>query len=40
MEVVPDGSQSDYSRPLLAYDDNPKADEALFVATYFASRWQ
>ena len=40
IEVVPDGSQIDYSRPLLAYDGSPKADEALFIATYFASRWQ
>ncbi|MFZ1401199.1 MAG: universal stress protein [Candidatus Promineifilaceae bacterium] len=40
IEVVPDGAQSDYSRPLLAYDGSPKADEALFIATYFASRWQ
>jgi nucleotide-binding universal stress UspA family protein len=27
------------SRLLLAYDGSPKADEALFVATYLASRW-
>ncbi|MCA9896978.1 MAG: universal stress protein [Ardenticatenaceae bacterium] len=40
IEVVPDGAQTDYSRPLLAYDGSPKADEALFIATYFASRWQ
>jgi len=40
IEVVPDGSQSDYSRPILAYDGSPKADEALFIATYFATRWQ
>ncbi len=25
---------------LLAYDGSPKAEEALFVATYLASRWQ
>ena len=25
---------------LLAYDGSPKADEALFVATYLAGRWQ
>jgi len=24
----------------LAYDGTPKADEALFVATYLAGRWQ
>jgi len=28
------------SRPLLAYDGSPKAEEALFVAAYLASRWQ
>ncbi|MFN2137536.1 MAG: universal stress protein [Candidatus Promineifilaceae bacterium] len=27
-------------RALLAYDGSPKADEALFVATYLAARWQ
>lgn len=27
------------SRALLAYDGSPKADEALFVATYLAGRW-
>ncbi|VAW42868.1 hypothetical protein MNBD_CHLOROFLEXI01-3682 [hydrothermal vent metagenome] len=26
-------------RTMLAYDGSPKADEALFVATYLASRW-
>ena len=26
-------------RALLAYDGSPKADEALFVATYMAARW-
>lgn len=40
IDVVPDGSQSDYSRPILAYDGSPKADEALFIATYLCSRWQ
>jgi nucleotide-binding universal stress UspA family protein len=25
---------------LLAYDGSPKADEALFAATYLAGRWQ
>jgi nucleotide-binding universal stress UspA family protein len=27
-------------RGLLAYDGSPKADEALFVATYLVARWQ
>ncbi len=27
-------------RLLLAYDGSPKAKEALFIATYFAERWQ
>ena len=27
------------SRALLAYDGSPKAEEALFVSTYLASRW-
>ena len=27
-------------RPLLAYDGSPRADEALYVATYLAARWQ
>ena len=27
-------------RPLLAYDGSAKADEALYVATYLAARWQ
>ena len=30
---------SHLDRALLAYDGNPKADEALFVATYLAGRW-
>ncbi len=38
--VTPDGTSSDYSRAILAYDGSPKADEALFIATYLASRWQ
>ena len=38
--VTPDGSASDYSRAILGYDGSPKADEALFIATYLASRWQ
>jgi hypothetical protein len=28
------------SKVLLAYNGNPKADEALFIATYMADRWQ
>ncbi len=28
------------SRPILAYDDSPKAQEALYVATYLCGRWQ
>lgn len=28
------------NRALLAYDSNPKAQEALFVAAYLAGRWQ
>jgi nucleotide-binding universal stress UspA family protein len=31
---------SPLSRALLAYDGTPKAEEALFVATYLAGRWQ
>ena len=31
---------SPLSRPLLAYDGSAKAEEALFVAAYLASRWQ
>jgi nucleotide-binding universal stress UspA family protein len=27
------------SKALLAYDESPKSDEALFVATYMAARW-
>lgn len=38
--VTPDGSTSDFSRAILAYDGSPKADEALFIATYLASRWR
>ena len=29
-----------YSRAILAYDGSPKADEALFIATYLTSRWE
>jgi nucleotide-binding universal stress UspA family protein len=34
------GTASPLSRALLAYDGTPKAEEALFVATYLAGRWQ
>ncbi len=37
--IRPDGTQSDNSRALLAYDGSPKADEALFIATYFTARY-
>jgi len=33
------GAPSPLERALLAYDGSPKADEALFVATYLAGRW-
>ncbi len=39
IQVRPDGTQSDYSHALLAYDGSPKADEALFIATYLTARW-
>jgi nucleotide-binding universal stress UspA family protein len=34
------GNWSPLDRPLLAYDGSPKADEALFVATYLSGQWQ
>ncbi|MCA9917306.1 MAG: universal stress protein [Anaerolineales bacterium] len=37
--VVPT-AVSPMQHALLAYDGSPKAEEALFVATYLASRWQ
>jgi len=37
--IVP-GIPSAMKRALLAYDGSPKAEEALFVAAYLASRWQ
>ena len=37
--VVP-AAVSPMQHALLAYDGSPKAEEALFVATYLASRWQ
>ncbi|HID61952.1 MAG TPA: universal stress protein [Anaerolineae bacterium] len=33
------GASSRLDRALLAYDGSPKADEALFVATYLSGRW-
>jgi nucleotide-binding universal stress UspA family protein len=33
------GASSRLERALLAYDGSPKADEALFIATYLAGRW-
>lgn len=37
--AVPSGAEVVMNRVLLAYDGSPKADEALFVATYLATRW-
>jgi len=37
--VLTGESHSPMDRALLAYDGSPKADEALFVATYLAVRW-
>ncbi len=37
--AVPSGSTGEYGRHLLAYDGSPKADEALYIATYFKIRW-
>lgn len=34
------GAVSPLQRALLAYDGSPKAQEALFVATYLASQWR
>jgi len=33
------GTTTNLSRPLLAYDGSPKADEALFVAAYMSASW-
>ena len=38
--VLAGEEHSSMDNALLAYDGSPKADEALFVATYFALRWQ
>ncbi len=37
--AIPGGAETAMDRVLLAYDGSPKADEALFVATYLATRW-
>ena len=37
--AIPSGSPVVLGNTLLSYDGSPKADEALFVATYLASRW-
>jgi nucleotide-binding universal stress UspA family protein len=37
--LIVSGVVSPLNRALLAYDGSPKADEALFVATYLARRW-
>ncbi|KAA3665266.1 MAG: universal stress protein [Chloroflexi bacterium] len=37
--VYPIGAEFKMDRVLLAYDGSPKADEALFVATYLKTRW-
>ena len=38
--AVPNAIQTDFNNALLAYDGSAKADEALFVATYYAVRWR
>ncbi len=37
--AIPPTAPLSMQRALLAYDGSPKADEALFVATYLAGRW-
>ena len=37
--VVPEEANSAMDRALLAYDGSPKADEALYLATYMARNW-
>ncbi len=37
--AIPTGADSDFNRIMLSYDGSPKADEALFVATYLKVRW-
>ena len=39
MVIVPTGGKIDFSRACLGYDGSPKAKEALFMATYMASKW-
>lgn len=34
------GDPTQLQQPLLAYDGSPKANEALFVATYLAAKWE
>lgn len=38
--IAPHARYHGMNRILLAYDGSPKADEALFLATYHASRWK
>lgn len=38
--AIPNAVQSPQDRVLLAYDGSPKADEALFIATYLTTRWK
>lgn len=38
--TIPNAMHSDMDRALVAYDGSAKANEALFVATYLAARWQ
>lgn len=40
MLIVPSGSYVSLRRPILGYDGSSKAREALFLATYLASRWK
>ena len=40
IQIRPNGTESDYSHAILAYDGSPKADEALFIATYLSARWK
>jgi nucleotide-binding universal stress UspA family protein len=37
--TLPNAAPYQLDRTLLAFDGSPKANEALFVATYFAARW-
>lgn len=37
--AIPSGSRVMLGNTLLSYDGSPKADEALFVTAYLASRW-